>query len=407
MKCNEIKALIHDCLDGLLSEPQQRKYSAHLNRCPACYNDYQEMKQVLVGLRTLRQPDAVPPPGFTAQVMGRLREEEKVVTERRFLRIPMRTLAMAASILLLFGINSIVLSSYRAGGLMGFNILTPATDSTPVPKPVAPDPDAVETPVEKPLNQGNEADAPAELPVDEPLEMPEDAAVASTIDDEGTEEGLPGDDYVAEVVPAEPEQDLTDASEARERPAVVTVKPLPKENIEAEVMVEDVRKPVKTRQVTVNELVLPNRDVFVNQTRITEGRTVKLTVQHLEKASQLLVSNASVKGLTPVSDYTILTHDGRLIRVYQYEVPADQVNKFVTETATLGRLIAEDRTTTDISNDYARKLAQYEQLVNQSMTASGVEAEQLNEKINELVNELSRMDKNARRTHNVIVWLES
>lgn len=393
MKCSDIKLHMYDWLDGLLPEIREREFQAHLDYCPVCTREAQETKQVLAALATLKKPAAVPPPDFTASVMNRLREEEKVVYERRFMQIPIRSLAMAASMLFLLGINTIVLGGYRAGGLITLK-LTPVTDSTPVEKPEPPE-TVVEQPVEKPPVAQNNGNTEPELPVDDPVEAPVEEPV-----------GTP-DDLVAEV-PAdtvtEPEEPDTTVVET---PAETDVPSVPDTNLPTEDLVAEAPPVFRNKEVNLQNLVLPDPEIFSTQKRVAEGTIVKLDVQHMETASQMLVSNASLQGLTPTVDYTVLTTDGRLIRVYQYDVPFMQVNKFVTGTATLGRLITEERSRNDITTEYLRKLDQYEKLVEQSLSAKGAEAEQLNEEINKLVQELSEMDRNAKDTQKVIVWLES
>lgn len=410
MKCDDIKTFMHDWLDGLLPETRQREFQAHLDGCPICSRDVQEMKHVLSALCKLKQPAAAPPPDFTARVMGRLREEEHVMSERRILRIPIRALAMAASMLFLLGINSIVLSSYRAGGFIGLT-LPPFSDSTQPGKQVAQKTEDEPT-ATKPGDKGNVAAVPADMDETEPVDPSEELTenVPEEPDVEAAE-GLPeaGEPALLAEAP-EPQPEVTEHS-AQEQPTPEAKKERKPKDKPAEqavaVVLPPAPLPVQPRQVNINELVLPDPEVFTDKKRVTEGTMVKLNVTHLEKASQTLVSNATIKGLSPALEYTVLQNDGRLVRVYQYEVPFNEVNQFVTATASLGRLIVEERSRADISSEYAAKLAQYERLVEKSQTVSRDEAEQLSREINRLVEELSRLDRNAKNTQNVIVWLES
>jgi hypothetical protein len=387
---------MYDWLDGLLPEIRQREFQAHLDYCSVCYREVQEAKHVLAALATLKKPAATPPPNFTASVMNRLREEEKVVYERRFMQIPIRSLAMAASMLFLLGINTIVLGGYRAGGLITLK-LAPVTDSTSVEKPSTPSVIA-QKPVEKPVNQDNETPEP-ELPREDPVEV----TVDDPVEVSGDITEAPVDTRAEPIEPAavivEPPVETV--------PPVVEKPSTPNDKLSEEDLVVEAPQPVTNREVNLQNLVLPDPEIFSTQKRVVEGTMVKLDVQHLETASQMLVSNATMQGLIPTVDYTVLTTDGRLIWVYQYDVPFTQVNKFVTGTTTLGRLITEERSQNDMTGEYTQKLAQYEELVEKSLGAKGEEVEQLNQEINKLVQELSEMDKNIRNTQKVIVWLES
>ncbi|MBS4009056.1 MAG: zf-HC2 domain-containing protein [Clostridium sp.] len=406
MKCREVKSLMSDWLDGMLSD-RQHEFQAHLDGCLPCSRRVMETKQVITALCKLKRPVAPPPPDFSAQVMARLRLEQ-FETERRLFRMPLRSLALAASILFLFGINGLIISSYGSGGLIG-GALAPFTDNAP----------AALHPV---METKGENLPPQRLPAEE--EIPQKPA--QTIDDLPAE--MPG-----EVIPAQPgslpsapllEQSAAIVVSERQKQESTPLRRERSEKLSAQQRVQQgslsnaVKKPapltptpvtpsLQPQQVNFQELVLPEPQIFVNRRRVTENTVVKINVQQLATASQILASDARLQGATPIMEQTILTHDGRLIRIHQFEVPFVQANRFVAGTTSLGRLIAEEQHLVDITNDYAEKLTYYERLARQRLVASGEEAERLNKAINELLKQMVGLDRNTSTTQNVTVWLES
>jgi len=401
VKCREVKSLISDWLDGLLPE-RQREFQAHLDDCLPCSRRLQEMKLVMTALCKLKQPVAPPPPEFAAQVMALLRLEQ-LKQERHFFRIPTRSLALAASILLLFGINGLLLNSYGNGGLIG-SVLAPFTAGVPAARQSTIELNRESSPLQKP---STETDAPGK-PVETEDNLPE---------------AVPG-----ELIPAQPggltatpllEQPVAIATNKPQRQKAIPVKQeqyanlTTQERIPQDSLAETTKGPIllaaplQPRQTSVQELILPEPQIFINRRRVTESTVVRINVQQLTMASQVLASNASLQGATPTLEETIFTQDGRLIRIHQFEVPFTQANQFVAGTTLLGKLVAEEQFRADITSDYAEKLTYYERLARQRLLASGDEAERLNKTINELLSQMAGLDRSTRTTQNVTVWLES
>jgi hypothetical protein len=140
---------------------------------------------------------------------------------------------------------------------------------------------------------------------------------------------------------------------------------------------------------------------------MTEGVLLKMAVTELPQASQRLAEAAGVRGLTPVMASEALSADGRLIRVYRYEVPYMKADRFVAEALTLGRVLDERHVAEDVSELYGQKLEQYRQLAARAQEASGAEAEALHSAMNGLVMELVGMNSTARDLKAVTIWLES
>ena len=400
VKCREVKSLMSDWLDGLLPERQQ-EVQVHLDGCLPCSGRVQEMKQVLTALCKLKQPVVPPPPEFVAQVMTRLRMEQ-LKPERHFFRIRLRSLALAASILFLFGINGIILSSYGDGGLIG-RALVPSTDSAPETQQATIKPDGDRVPLQEPPEEGAPS-KPAEAEEGLQAEVPNEFM---PVQPSGVPAIPPAKQPAAIVIDGRQKQVAAPAKKVTPRnlPAQgSTTQDSPAEAAKVQVILPSTPQP---EQTSLLELVLSEPQIFVNRRRVTESTVVRINVQQLGMASQMLASSASLQGATPTMEDTILTQDGRLIRLHQFEVPFARANQFVAGTTLLGKLIAEEQFHADITVDYAEKLTFYEQLARQRLVASGDEAERLNRTINELLSQMARMDRNARTTQNVIVWLES
>lgn len=378
MNCAEAKNLISDWLDNLLTEPQSCLFKAHLAGCAVCSREAESMQEMMSALRNLPQPALDLPPDFTASVLGRLRGEEKRPRESRILRIPVRTLAMAASLAFLLGMTNILVGSFTGGRLDGV-LPGPVTDS------------GVVSPAEV-LTPKTDTETPEPAVQTEPVEPVEPAVPV-----------MPAEPQVTVSVPAAKPQPVRTAAVAK-RSGVEPVYVAPEPVREPQAVPA---APVQNRLVSLANMVLPGPQVFVNQRRVTESTMVRVNVSRLDEASMRLAANAGKQGLVPTLEHTSLGADGRLIRVYRYEVPFREAYQFVAGTALLGQLVKEQRTQEDITGEYASKLAQYHRLADARLAASGSEAEKLNQSINALVSELARLDRLARDLQSVIVWLES
>ena len=201
-------------------------FRSHVESCPSCKRYTTEMQQILSVLCSVKQPEAAPPPDFTNQVMSRLRQEEAATSERRFLRIPLRSLAMAASMLFLLGMNNLVVSNYVAGRFVKPN---PGSEIPATNEPVV-DKSVIETPAPSvPVVDKNIIETPVPLPDETVTEVP-----------------VEPDDVTVAVVSEEPVYEIAEIIEPVEIDPVVTTPP-----VEEPVIVAPVPKPVP-RTVVLN-----------------------------------------------------------------------------------------------------------------------------------------------------------
>lgn len=99
MSCEDYRALISAALDGELSGEEQRTLKEHLAGCEEC-RAYREALRELSGL--LSQDLPTPDESFCPAVMEKIRRQSAPRPVRRF---PLRSLSLAASLLLLVGIG--------------------------------------------------------------------------------------------------------------------------------------------------------------------------------------------------------------------------------------------------------------------------------------------------------------
>jgi anti-sigma factor RsiW len=58
--CRELVALVTDYLEGALSEPERRRFEAHLAHCDGCHLHFEQMRITIATLGRLREDDLPP-----------------------------------------------------------------------------------------------------------------------------------------------------------------------------------------------------------------------------------------------------------------------------------------------------------------------------------------------------------
>jgi len=372
MDCKAVSGRVSLWLDGKLAT-EEPDFLLHLDSCRACAREVGELQTILTVLRDGRSTFSAPE-GFAMRVMGRLQAEPVP----RFRMLPLRSLALAASFLFLLGMNSILLSRYLGGG----------SQVTLPPGPAAGSEQAIEMP-------------PGSLPAEE--EQPQMSKP----------EVLPETKEPVAPVPREHAPGTNDLSAAASDRGIAPVKPAPAAKpqpipLAATPVAVKPQEPV--RQVMVASLAaatIPGPEVFVQQRRVTEGVLLKVSVTQLEEASRRLADAAGVLGVDSAMKSEMLATDGRLIRVYRYEVSYLLSGRFVTGVLNLGLVLDERHVTEDVSSEYGQKLEQYLQLAAKAQDAKGAEAVELYRTMNELIRDLSGMHSTSGDKKAVTVWLES
>jgi hypothetical protein len=323
-----------------------------------------ELQSLLAVLRESRASVSAPE-GFALRVMERLQAEPQ--PSRRPALIG--KLAVAASFIFLLGMNSLLLSRYLNGNGQA---TTPAVTEFPAGQTVtSPPPDLLSARAEGPKAPASATDGlsvatrPAEQPV--PAAPPKKAAAARVLP---PRPATPG----AQAAPAT----TPEPAAAKQRFMTASLPPA----------------------------IIPGPEVFMPKRRVTEGSLLKIAVTDLPQAAQLLAEAAGRRGLVPAVASVSLTDNGRLIKVYRFEVPWLQADMFLSEALRLGQVLDERHVVEDISAEYGQKLEQYRQLAARAKVTEGAEAAALYGEINALLTDLARMHSVASDARAVTVWLE-
>jgi negative regulator of sigma E activity len=80
MDCRKIEPLLSPYLDGELMQHEAAEVKAHLARCARCNQDYHLMVQISGALQQAAAMEVPVPTGFTASLMERINNEEKVIS---------------------------------------------------------------------------------------------------------------------------------------------------------------------------------------------------------------------------------------------------------------------------------------------------------------------------------------
>ncbi len=380
MDCKTANNLCNDWLDGELCSGKAALLQRHLDECRACAREARELQSLLAALRESRASDPAPE-GFALRVMDRL-QAEPLPSHRPAL---FSRLAVAASFIFLLGMNSLLLGRYLSGNRQA----TPpaATEPTVNQVVIQPPHGSLPGPVEEPKAPAlpKQEEVPAKLA---PLDPPKDG------------QGVAADPAERQPDVAAPVRKATAARVKPPRPATPTAQAAPV------ITPEPAAAKQRFMTVTLPPATIPDPEVFMPKRRVTEGSLLKMSVTDLPQASQQLTEAAERRGLTAAVASVSLADDGRLIKVYRYEVPWLQAGMFIAEALRLGRVLDERHISEDISAEYGQKLEQHRQLTARVKVTEGAEAAVLYAEINALLMELARMNSAASGARAVTVWLE-
>jgi len=344
VNCKTANNLYSTRLDGELRSGQAALLQRHLDECRTCARETKELESLVAALRESRAT-VTAPAGFAFRVMDRLQAEPRPSHRPAFIR----KFAVAASFIFLLGMNSLLLGRYLSGN----GQTTPPAVTGPAANQIitSPPPDLLSAQAEQPV-----------------LAAPPKKAAA------------------ARVLPPRPAAPRGPAAPATRQEPVAAEK--------------------RFMTASLPPAIIPGPEVFMPKRRVTEGSLLKIAVTDLPQAVQLLAEAAGRRGLTPAVASVSLAADGRLIKVYRYEVPCLQADLFVNEALRLGLVLDERHAAEDISDEYEQKLEQYRQLAARVKGTEGAEAAALYGEINALLTDLARMHSAASYARAVTVWLE-
>ena len=102
--CDDVRALASELALGTLEGPERGAALAHLDQCPTCRAEVDELAAAVDAI-LVAAPEAEPPAGFETTVLTRLATEQRRAAAAPAPRRHVRTFALAAAACLLAGIG--------------------------------------------------------------------------------------------------------------------------------------------------------------------------------------------------------------------------------------------------------------------------------------------------------------
>lgn len=106
VNCIAAGELLSPFLDGELSREEEARLTEHLEGCPACRCELDEIKRVVAAVNYLGKREMAAPAGFSSAVMARI-NEEKTVTKNRLRHLKQAAAGAAAVLLLTAGVTAL------------------------------------------------------------------------------------------------------------------------------------------------------------------------------------------------------------------------------------------------------------------------------------------------------------
>jgi|GEM_PF-2649444 len=104
MNCQKVQEMFSPWLDGQLDSSKELELQAHLKTCAYCRDEWHKYRQISQALRLIGQDVMAAPPGFSAAVMGRIKEDRAIsrVSRRQLLKNWKKPVAGLAAAFMLF-----------------------------------------------------------------------------------------------------------------------------------------------------------------------------------------------------------------------------------------------------------------------------------------------------------------
>lgn len=114
MKCNEIKDLLEEYVSGELDDKASHAVEAHLRECKPCYREYEEMRDLVAGLREMKDVFKPKEVFDMAKLEGATSKRRAAKHERRRSGFGTRILAAVAVLALAVSVTSSSLLAFPA-----------------------------------------------------------------------------------------------------------------------------------------------------------------------------------------------------------------------------------------------------------------------------------------------------
>ena len=406
MNCRRAQKLFSPWLDGELTEKEERALSEHLAACPACAARAAGLQEITAALRQGRFR-AVPPEGFAAGVMARIRLETEAVRPgaggRKAALAPgagafsgraaaaaaawrlalqagwKKGFAVAAAAFLLLAGSTGLAARYFWLPPAGVSVVAgnegAASFGGGLPEGTGQSgTDRSQTPEGGQGGSGQENLAPGTAGSGGGSTPPEAAGIPAA-----PERGVAGKETGSVSAGGSREQ----AQPPQETPAAPA--------------------PVRSQEQPPGSLSGPK--VFLNQPRVIESMLVKVRVASLSGAADRLVAGARALGVSADYRDRVPVAGDNPVEIFRFSVPKSQAGQFTDFVSALGQVTEKSRETRDVSSQFAEQLSRYQSLFEERKTASGDQVKAIDAEIKRLEAELEAMDKEAREQFVLIVWL--
>lgn len=331
LKCRQAKNLLSPYMDGELHGKQKAALEEHLASCEACREELEFLRTISETIRDIFRR-IEPPPDLLERTMRRIREMEATGEIERLRREESRRMKVRKTVMgvgLAAGIGLAALQIGRAG-------IGPATQPG---GPVAPAPRVAVT-----------ADGTKAAPEGEPQ-----VAVKP-------QEDTSGKTVAAKVAPAAPEVEAarSEAAKAATRVAAAPDTGASAKGTGAVTAPEQPGKPAEEAQVaSAAGAAGPEQRVFLSGSRHVRTTMVKLEVADLEAARAAVAAAAIEARAREVREAWSYQQKEAILRVV---LPVGAAGQFLADVAALGSEVERKTETADVTVEYNRGLAEYQEL---------------------------------------------
>lgn len=328
MKCRKARQLLSPYIDDELKAKEKAALEEHLASCEACRAELEDLKAISETVRDVFRR-IEPPPDLLEKTMRRIRQMEEsgeIARLRRRERLA-RWRKAAVGVGLAAGIGLAALQLGRVGVGVG-----------PAPQPVGLAPHVAVT-----------AEGTKAAPEGEPQ---------VTVRPQG---GTVGEAGAAKVASAAPESEAArpEAAKAQTRAAAAPKTEAGAKNADAVQVAERPAKPAGTAQVaSAANAAGPEQRVFLSGSRHVRTTMLKLEVADLE-AAKAAVAGAAIKAKAAgVQEAWSYRQEEAILRVV---LPVGAAGQFLADVARLGGEVERKTETADVTAEFNRRLAEYQE----------------------------------------------
>ncbi|SMB89875.1 Putative zinc-finger [Thermanaeromonas toyohensis ToBE] len=328
MRCWKARKLLSPYIDGELGEEERSSLEGHLANCPACQEELEALRKISEGLKDIYR-QVKPPAGFAEGVMARIKAiEEASASPWQLQEKPLKWRKVAVAAALVAGIGLAVLQYGRAG---------------------------IGGPAGAPLLSGNIA-APGSLAVEEKVrgEAPSNSLgereKIPVVSNPGAKEG---DRLLDQKKEGQSKGKKTYAGVETVPKAGLEAGPLVKQEKQGQVASSSVGSPAVGGKAELKPQLFLSKELHVRTTLL------KLEVKNLPYAKEVVLALAEKFGGSQPKEVWVYQQEEVLLRVV---LPVEKASGFISQVVALGKEMARERSTVDLTGEYNRRLLEYQEL---------------------------------------------